>query len=78
MRHGDKLVVLLFIPLSSNRELFYLYKVESFEVPAPGQPDLSTSLVNPVEVFGINEDHTHALKIKLVDIKRCKQHSTVQ
>ncbi len=77
MRHGDKLVVSLFIPLSSNRELYYLYKVESFEVPAPGQPDLYTYLINPVEVFGTNEDGSNFLELKLVDVEKCKQYSTV-
>ena len=77
IRHGNKLMISLFIPLSSNCKRYYLYKVESFPVPAPDQPEFYTYLVNDVEVFGINKAKTHFLELKLADVEKYQQYSTI-
>ncbi len=38
----------MFIPLSSRRERYYMYTVNTFEIPAPGQPHLYTYLNNDI------------------------------
>ena len=70
-------MISIFIPLSSNRERYYLYKVESFPIPAPNHPKLYTYLINEVEVFGINKAKTHFVELKLADVEKCRQYSTV-
>ncbi len=76
IRVNNKLIISLFIPLSSNRERYYMYRIHTFEVPAPGQPDLYTYVNNDVEVFGINHRRTHFLEMSLSDWNSCKTYSS--
>ncbi len=76
IRVNNKLIISIFILLSSNRERYYMYRINTFEVPAPGQPELYTYLNNKVEVFGINKRRTQFLEMSLSDWRSCKTYSS--
>ncbi len=75
-RINDQLLITIFIPLSSRRERYYMYTVNTFEIPAPGQPHLYTYLNNDVEVFGINKEQTQFIEMSMSDWQSCKAYSS--
>ncbi len=50
--------------------------VNTFEIPAPGQPHLYTYLNNDVEVFGINSEQTQFIEMNMADWQSCKSYSS--
>ncbi len=53
-----------------------MYTVNTFEIPAPGQPHLYTYLNNDVEVFGINKEQTQFIEMSMSDWQSCKAYSS--